>query len=277
MTEATPRLSEPLEQAWRVAMRWPTLICQFAGVLAVLLVIGAGSEAASWFDSAACKAAIHTATALLVWLLSIEAVALVMARAWAELTGNREFRTGHFIAGSILPVAVVGLLCALAIVIISILPHCVMLLLTRTSALGKIIFALALVPLVIVALAELLLALAVLFIFPPMLVDSRLGAGTAVQAFIDAAIGCRYRDIGVRLRGFVTAVLIAIPILVAAALCGGYFTVLAGMTSPDLLPAGWLYVRLMSLSGMVIVSGLLAPPLSYLCSACLMVHKATQG
>jgi len=280
VTDERIKQDEPLELAWRVALRWRTLGCQFAGTFLVLTVLVFAYSLSLLICCPVAHAVIMCAALTIALIVSIETGAAVMARAWAEFTGDSEFRVLPFLARTIVPSSVVGCLCGLVVVILSIFPHCVLILLTSTGALGRVIFGLALVPMFIVAFLELLLVLAARFIFPPMLVESSPGAAGAIQCLIDSVVGCKPRDIAARVRAFVTALLVALPILIAAGLCVQYIYGLAAMVEDARLPlfvcnsfAGWVT----GFSALIIGSALAAAPLAYLNTACLMVHRATQA
>jgi hypothetical protein len=272
---------EPLELAWRHALRWRPLTVQFIGTLVAFAVAALGFGVASMFASGTGQVLSAAAGLIVAFLVTFATNTAVMAIVSAQDAADESFLVGSFVVGVLDPVLVVGGVCAAGVVLVSIFFQCVPILLGSTDkVLGHVIFALANVPMYMLALIELMLVLASLFVFPPLLVDAAPHGAAALQRFLDSIVACRLADVVLRLKAFVRAALIALPILTALAICQVYISLMsyeAGVNPCALASSNLLVGFLLVMSWVTILAAALSLPLAYLNAACLMVHRSAQG
>ena len=294
--EEAPQPIDPLDLGWRYALRWRPLMWQAAGCAAVLLaialtmcvVINLGPKPPSgWAELLDYSQSGPTVAQILVGalakvflsILCMLTSATVMAVAAAEGSGDTEFRVFPFLRRSIAPTAVVGGGCMILLLGVSVVCHFIpSLLATTDNALGKVIFALAMLPMYFVAFLQVAVALVALFVFTPMLADGPMTISQALKRFLDAIIGCRSHDICLRVRAFVNALLLAVPIIVVLSMCDA---IVFGTALIVRVPVFDLFHHdfvglLMLLSTIAITALASAAPMSYFNTVCLLVHRSAR-
>jgi len=275
--------TDPLEDAWRLSTCCRTLAFQAATCFVVMLILLGGLGLCRAIDSRPWSLIVLAVTLFLAFIAAILSSVTVMTVASQEAAGEKSCVCAA-VMRALLPATVVALFCSVLIVMLSMVCHVVPALLITLKGdaawVGQLIFALAVVPMFFIALVELILVVAAVYIFTPALVEEKMSPLRAVSVYIDTLLACHCRDLCQRVRAFVMSALIALPILAAMTICcyviRGIVCGVGASVASLFVSSNGLVVVVMWISTLAVVALATALPKAYLNSACLLIHRSAR-